>query len=423
MIHFSRPIFLDVIAEEFRRIGGRVVLVGGCVRDTLLGLPVAEFDAEVFGLSSKEALCDVLAKFGPVSEVGKSFGVMKLRYGDTLYDFSLPRTESKVVPGHRGFSVVTYSDLSFKSAAGRRDFTINAMGYELETGVLLDPYDGRKDLAAKKLRHVSEAFSEDSLRVLRAMQFSGRFDLTLDPETAELCRSISLDDLPKERIWDEFKKLFLLSPRPSVGLRVAADLKVGRLFSMIEALSSDDFAKTIEFVDQVSPAAVRSEADLAVILAAFSYYTNAPKDLLSGLVLGNDLIKRSLALRDAARGLQPFFLVPHTPVSLDSLVRRLAFQVPISELVKLVTGLNPDIANLIESIAKSIGVYDGPPKPLLTGADLIERGVLPGLRLGHLLDLAFEAYLDGHLHTLEETLDWLEQEGLIEKNKPLRYNP
>ena len=94
MIHFSRPIFLDVIAEEFRRIGGRVVLVGGCVRDTLLGLPVAEFDAEVFGLSSKEALCDVLAIFGPVSEVGKSFGVMKLRYGDTLYDFSLPSTVS-----------------------------------------------------------------------------------------------------------------------------------------------------------------------------------------------------------------------------------------------------------------------------------------------------------------------------------------
>ncbi len=186
------------------RAVGRPLLVGGCVRDWLAGRPAKDFDIEAYGISPAQ-LAATLERFGPTDPVGRSFGVIKLRLGGVDYDFALPRRESKTAAGHRGFTVGVDPDLTPAEALARRDFTLNAMALDPFTGELIDPHGGRADLAAGLLRHTSAAFVEDPLRVLRAMQFAGRFDLRLDPGTAALCREIAgtFRELPVARVWVE----------------------------------------------------------------------------------------------------------------------------------------------------------------------------------------------------------------------------
>ncbi|MCR4374853.1 MAG: hypothetical protein NUW22_08390, partial [Acidobacteria bacterium] len=217
------PLAID-IARAVQARGGRALVVGGWVRDRLLGLEAKDLDLEVFGVPA-DALRTVLESFGQVNTVGESFTVYKV--GDM--DVSLPRRESKTGHGHKGFTVTGDPALSFREAARRRDFTINAMSLDPLTGEVIDPWDGQPDLQAKRLRAVDPAtFADDSLRVLRALQFAARFGLTVDEATKALCRSLSLTDLPAERIWGEVEKLLLRAPRPSVGLALALELGVVR---------------------------------------------------------------------------------------------------------------------------------------------------------------------------------------------------
>ena len=129
-------------------------------------------------------------------------------------------------------------DMSIAEAARRRDFTVNAISCDPLTGEYFDPFDGRGDLAKRLLRVVDpQTFGDDSLRVLRAVQFAARFAFTLDPATAALCRDIALDDLPAERIWGEFEKL-LFAPKPSIGFTIAMELGVvAKLFPELQALA------------------------------------------------------------------------------------------------------------------------------------------------------------------------------------------
>lgn len=179
----SIPGELRAMLDAVRRVG-RPRLVGGGVRDWLLGLTSEDFDIEVGGIDF-EKLQRALAPFGATDVVGRSFGVIKVRGATSgvVYDFSLPRRESKTGAGHRGFAVAPDPLLSDAEAAARRDFTINAIAYDPFSGEVIDPHGGRADLQAKLLRHTSAAFVEDPLRVLRAFQFAARFDLTLAPET------------------------------------------------------------------------------------------------------------------------------------------------------------------------------------------------------------------------------------------------
>ena len=182
----------------------RAFFVGGAVRDHLLGRSVKDLDIEVYDIPPERfhALMQSLGAKG----AGKSFFVYKLG----LLDVSLPRSERKIARGHGGFEVSWCNDP--KQASRRRDFTINSMMIDLFSGELLDFHGGRADLQAGLLRHIDDrAFAEDSLRVLRAMQFAARFSFKVAPETIALCRQIPLDDLPKERIWGEFEKLLAAS--------------------------------------------------------------------------------------------------------------------------------------------------------------------------------------------------------------------
>ncbi|MEZ5426481.1 MAG: HD domain-containing protein [Pyrinomonadaceae bacterium] len=228
------PAHITKLAEIIKANGGRAMLVGGCVRDELMGLEPKDWDVEVYGVEPKK-LKEILSSLGRVDAVGESFTVYKL--GQDL-DVSLPRRERKVARGHKGFVVEGDPEMSFAEASNRRDFTINAILKDILTGEIIDVYGGRGDIEKRVLRHVSkETFAEDSLRVLRAAQFAARFEFGIDAETVALCRSIDVSDLPKERIWGEMEKLLLKAENPSIGLRWLYDLGVVRqLFPEMEAL-------------------------------------------------------------------------------------------------------------------------------------------------------------------------------------------
>ena len=198
------------VLEAIRSAGGRPFLSGGCVRDALLhpGARPQDVDIEVFGLDL-DLLVTALRTVGSVDEVGRSFAVLKLRRDGEDFDVSLPRTEVKTGPGHTGFTVVADPSTPPRVAAGRRDFTINALMYEPATEEVVDFFGGLDDLRAGVLRHTTAAFAEDPLRVLRGAQFSARFGFHLAPETAQLCRRLApaYTELPAERIWGEWRKI------------------------------------------------------------------------------------------------------------------------------------------------------------------------------------------------------------------------
>lgn len=213
-------------AETVREAGGEALLIGGCVRDMVLGVAPKDYDVEVRGLPA-ETVQELAERIAPVKEVGKAYGVLKLGRGSTDLDISLPRRDSKVAAGHAGFDVNTDPDLSIAEAARRRDFTINAMGLDLLTGKLHDPFDGFSDLIDRRLRVVDpETFIEDPLRALRAIQFVARFELELDPDSAEVVQAMApfLAELPGKRLQDEWLKMLLESPRPSLGMELGMEL-------------------------------------------------------------------------------------------------------------------------------------------------------------------------------------------------------
>ena len=221
------------LLAHLRRHGVQPVIVGGYVRDALLGRRGSDIDIECFGIASLETLARLLRPFGEVNAVGKAFGVLKLRLGGLELDFSLPRTETKTASGHRGFTVETFETFDFKTAASRRDFTINAIGFDPVAQQLLDPFGGIGDLYARRLRCVDPAsFVEDPLRLLRALQFGARFSLTADKRLIALARTMMrrgvLDELPKERIFAEFSKLLLKAHKPSRGFALMETMHIIR---------------------------------------------------------------------------------------------------------------------------------------------------------------------------------------------------
>ena len=219
------PKIIYTISEVLKNKNAKAIVVGGSVRDHFLKLDIKDYDVEIYGLKTIEELEEVLAEYGSVNLVGKSFGVLKFQYDGEEYDFSFPRTEQKVGAGHRGFDVLVDGTMNFEEASKRRDFTLNAMGYDIEEQMFLDPYGGLADIKKGLLRHIdNETFIEDPLRVYRAVQFCARFGYTLAKESFELCQTMvaqgMLEELAQERVYIEFTKLLLKSPNPSIGFEL-----------------------------------------------------------------------------------------------------------------------------------------------------------------------------------------------------------
>lgn len=223
------------IAGRVADAGGKVYYVGGYVRDLLMGKENKDIDIEVHGVTPS-CLAGILDSLGKRMTIGESFGVFGLR-GYSL-DIAMPRKEKVRGYGHRDFDVFVDPFIGTRKAAMRRDFTINAMMQDVLTGELVDEFGGREDLTAGRIRHVSdETFAEDALRVLRAAQFAARFGFCVADETVELCRSMDLSHLPKERIMGELEKALLKAERPSVFFEELRRMdQLGTWFPELEAL-------------------------------------------------------------------------------------------------------------------------------------------------------------------------------------------
>jgi tRNA nucleotidyltransferase (CCA-adding enzyme) len=436
------------IARAARASGGRSLVVGGWVRDRLLGRESKDVDVEVFGVPVPQ-LRALLEDVGRVNAVGEAFTVYKV--GDV--DVSLPRRESKVGRGHRGFEVTGDPGLSIEEAARRRDFTINAVAWDPLTGEYLDPFGGREDLGRRRLRMVdSRTFGDDSLRVLRAVQLAARFELTLDEPTAALCRTIPLDDLPAERVWGELEKLLLQAERPSIGFVLALDLGVvDALFPELRALvgcpqepdwhpEGDVWVHSLMVIDQA-----RRRLDgldrpprVAVMLGAVCHDFGKPAttavvdgrirsleheeagvgpataflDRLNIHTLeGFDV--RAQVLGMVAHHLKPgMFHKSRTPVG-DGAFRRLAQKVDLELLARLAkadclgrTGaFDCSAMDWFLERARALGVEHAPPAPLVKGRHLLRLGVSPGPRVGRILKEIYERQLDGSVTSLEEGLE------------------
>jgi tRNA nucleotidyltransferase (CCA-adding enzyme) len=446
------------IAVAVRDAGGRALIVGGWVRDRLLegDTDSKDIDIEVYALPS-DRVRSLLGSFGRVEAVGESFQVYKV--GDI--DVSLPRRESKSGRGHRGFDVTGDPSMTFEEAARRRDFTINAIGWDPLRDEYLDPYDGRGDLERRILRVVDPAtFSDDSLRALRAVQFAARFDLQLDQQTRELCRTMPLDDLPQERIWGEIEKL-LLAPRPSIGLALALELGiVARLFPELQALvacpqepewhpEGDVWVHTLQVVDQT-----RQRIDdlprpqrLALMLGAVCHDFGKPAttEKLDGRIRSLDHEEQGVApallfldrlnvhsidgydVRRQVAGFVAQHLKPGAWFKVrdevgDGAFRRLAHKVDLELLARLAKsdclGREPghfdcSAMDWFLERARSLGVEHRPPPPILLGRHLLELGLKPGPRVGEILKAVYEQQMDGSVTTLEDAIAAAQRLNLV----------
>jgi tRNA nucleotidyltransferase (CCA-adding enzyme) len=441
------------LAAAVHAAGGRALLVGGCVRDALMGKQPKDWDLEVYSLEPAR-LRALLDQFGTVNVVGEVFTVYKL--GADL-DISLPRRERKTGRGHRAFVIEGDPTMTVEGATSRRDFTINAILQDPLTGEIIDPFHGQDDLRARLLRAVSaKTFPEDSLRVLRAAQFAARFEFQIDPETVDLCRMIDLSDLPPERIWGEMEKLLLRAQRPSIGLTWLRELHViEELFPEIKALldvpqdpewhpEGDVFVHTLLVVDRAREliADLPYPKQVSVMLAALAHDLGKPAttELIDGRLRsrgheeagveptlsfldklnlhtldGYDVRAQVVALvRDH---LKPGEYYKKREEVGDGAFRRLARKCELDLLYRVAKadslGRNADwipperwydaeAQEWFIKRARELEVEEKAPTPILLGRHLLEMGLEPGPRVGEITRAVYEMQLDGGVRTLDE---------------------
>jgi tRNA nucleotidyltransferase (CCA-adding enzyme) len=435
------------VALAARARGGRAVIVGGFVRDRLLGVTHHEVDLEIYGIPETDVPA-LLGAFGRVEPVGQSFPVYKVG----AMDVALPRRESKTGRGHKGFAVRGDPWMPLAEAARRRDFTINAIAWDPLDDVYEDPFGGRADLDARVLRVVDRAtFADDSLRVLRAMQFAARFELRVPEATREICAAIPLDDLPAERVWGEVEKLLLRAARPSIGFALARDLAVvERLWPEMHALvgceqehewhpEGDVWVHTLLVIDEACTRldGLDRARRLAVMLGAVCHDFGKPSTTAfsdgrirsigheeAGVAPATVFLDRlnvhsidgadvrAQVLGMVAHHLKPGMWHKAKEGVGDGAFRRLAQKVDLELLARLASAdchgrtgaFDCSAMDWFLERARALGVEHRAPARVLLGRHLIALGVRPGPRMGEILDLVYERQLDGAVTTLDEGL-------------------
>jgi len=387
------------LGEAVRAQGGRAFLVGGEVRDTLLGRVGKDFDIEVFGLDV-DTLETTLRRRGRVNAVGKSFGVLKWRPRgaphEQDFDVSVPRRDSKVGPGHRGIAVQGDPTMTVEEAARRRDLTVNALMYDLVADELVDPWGGLADLAAGVLRAVDrDTFLEDPLRALRVVQFAARLGFAVHPSLAELCREAALDELPAERVQGEWEKLLLKAPTPSLGFAVARDTQIlERVFPEVAQVGSP------EVTDRLVPARDELEGRgkrWALMLCGWLHA--APLGDVEATLDRLWLHKvEGFATREAVLATLGAL---RRPLTSDADLRRAAVQAPLGLLLPLRQSLG-DAVDSQQARAATLDILWGAPARLLLGRHLKQMGMRPGPAMGRLLAEVYERQLDGEVTNEEE---------------------
>jgi len=439
---------LRQIEQLIRRAGGRTWLVGGCIRDLVLGRQPRDLDLEISGLPPGQ-LHALLTEHFSVQFVGKAFGLFRLQ--GLPIDISIPSRMLTDNESAQGMLRQSDPDMDIDEALARRDFTMNAMAWDPDTLELRDPFNGRADLDAHVLRHASDRFREDPLRVLRGMQLAARFGLTAAPETVALCKTLTQDGQPSERLWEEWKKLLLQGVKPSLGLQFLSDCGWLRFYPELAVLQGceqdpiwhpegDVWIHTLHCLDWFAMECTGNQDDdliagLGILCHDFGKPATTTTDFgritsrghepegeaptrrfLERLTNQDDLINEVIPL--VLCHLRPRAL--HDANASDSAVRRLARQVKrIDRLVRVARADHagrppkpfdgfPAGAWLLER-ARRLEVEDQAPTPLVMGRHLLELGVQPGPDMGRLLDECYEAQLDGIFSSVGDGLAFARQ--------------
>jgi tRNA nucleotidyltransferase (CCA-adding enzyme) len=450
---FEIPEEVLKLALTVRDAGGRALLVGGCVRDMLMGVQAKDWDLEVYNLDPAK-LRELLDRFGSVNVVGEAFTVYKLGHN---IDVSIPRRERKAGRGHRAFVIEGDPTMSIAEATRRRDFTINAVLHDPLTAELIDPFNGQDDIKAGVLRAVSaDTFAEDSLRVLRAAQFAARFEFEIEPDTVKLCQMIDLTDLPAERICGEIEKLLLRAQRPSLGLDRLLQLgAVDQLFPEIRSLidvpqepewhpEGDVYVHTLLVTDRARELIddLPYPKQITVMLAALAHDFGKPAttEFIEGRLRSrgheeagvapaeNFLDRLNIHTIDGydVRGqvitlvrehLKPGEFYKKREEVGEGAFRRLARKCELDLLYRVARadslGRNAEWVPrqkwygseaqewFIER-ARELEVEQRAPAAILLGRHLLELGLAPGPKMGEITRAVYEMQLDGRVRTLEE---------------------
>ncbi len=463
------------VVSTLTQAGYEAYIVGGAVRDLLVGMRPKDFDVATNATPEQ-----VKALFRRAFIIGRRFRIVHVVFGRGRQDRGLSEVievstframvDAAATEQVSGNDKPSRSDLAGKSHvvdtagrvlrdnvwgsqiddAARRDFTINAISFDPLIDRYLDPCGGRSDLDARRLRLVdATTFGDDSLRVLRAMQFVARFELTVTPETMAVCRTIPLDDLPPERIWGEFEKLLLLPARPSLGFQFARE--AGVVSSLIPEMAAlvgceqepdwhpegDVWVHTLMVIDQ---ARARIDdlprwAKIAVMLGAVCHDFGKPATTAffdgrirsynheeAGVEPARALLDRlnvhaidGVDVRAQVFGLTAHHLKPGAWHKVrdevgDGAFRRLAQKVDLELLARLAAADCVGRAGTFDCTAmtwfveraRTLGVEHEAPKPLLLGRHLLALGVKPGPDVGRVLRQVYERQLDGAITTTEE---------------------
>lgn len=468
-ISFDDPTLIFVL-KELQKNGFESILIGGCVRDKFMDIEPKDIDVEVHNCTV-EQLEKVLSKLGKVDAVGKSFGILKFKRNDVEFDFSVPRKENRIGVGHKDFEVIL-EPMTKEEAALRRDFTWNAMGFDPLSNTLFDFFGGLEDLKNGILRHTSDKFKEDSLRVLRGLQFQSRMGFEVDPETFEIMTEMSheLVHLPKERLSEEFMKWAMKGKHPEMifdFLRKSGSMSVIPELNLLKDTEQDPFWHIEGHVEIHTQWVIKRMLDICerenitgedrvvFIFAALLHDIGKPQTTEKSFsekhnricVTSNkhDVIGAKMTEEIMLRiGIKPVlvervvklvkFHLAHTSLfSIDSLKSQK------SALLKLSKNLNPstigDVLLLIEAdtlgrgditeerilkvqeeikeikdLADSLHVTNEERKSILMGRHLIELGMKPGLEFGRILKLSDEAQDNLEFTTLRGAKLWLDHE-------------
>lgn len=426
---------LPAIVRAVDAAQGTVLAIGGAVRDGFLGKPIKDLDCEVYNLSL-ESLEELLKTFGPVRSVGKAFGVLRIDGLDV--DWSLPRTDA----AGRKPTVALNTQMAYADACKRRDLTINAIGINLMTGALIDPCDGLADLRTGILRAPDiTQFGADPLRLYRVMQFVSRFDMRVDDALSQVCATMDVSAVSRERIEQEWHKMMLLSARPSLGIRWLNSInRLHDLFPEIDVLQGvpqradyhpegDVFEHSMQVLDAAALRTDRcvSESEKKQLLyAALCHDIGKPSTTVwdqnrwrspghaeAGVPVARSFLRRITREKDLIKvvcSLVEHHMAPGDFIknnASDGAYKKLALKLHSMTSLRMLSLLNgadragrnadgsgmpllmpdPEV-ELFAQRVQQLGIWEQPESPVLTGDDLMDV-CPPGPQLGALLKRAY----------------------------------
>ena len=439
------------------------IFVGGCVRDEIMNIECKDIDIEVYGIDPELLLIKLnlnkeKLNIKNINTIGMSFGIIKIKLNDNQeLDISFPRRENRIGNGHRGFLCTPDPNMSIKDAAGRRDFTFNSLCCTLE-GEILDFFGGLNDLQKRKIKHTSKSFIEDPLRVLRGMQFAGRFGFTVDENTASVCAILAYhyDYLAKERIWGEWYKFLVKSTVPSFGMWFLRDTGWVECYPVLSKLISlqqdktwhpegDVWNHTCQSMDAACAICDRENVDneirLVIMLASLCHDFGkiSTTEFVDGKIRsrGHDqageeytteFLESIHTPKDIIKKVVPLVTnhMAHLNCNNSNSVRRLSKKIEPATIYELALVMEADHSGrggidigrhekvqFMLNKAEELKIKNSAPKPILMGHHLISLGYKPGPEFGTILRRAFEAQLNGEFNDLETGVVWLKQKGDI----------